>query len=96
MSRCTPKTGGVASALSRGVVSQVHLPSFSGMLHASVAATLVHVTLHWATKRFSSLHRKCWPGPSAEMCRGFFVVYILEDFAGDFLEDFSGHFFPQK
>ena len=31
----------------------------------------------------------CWPGPSAEMCRGICVVYILEDFAGDF----SGGFF---
>ena len=40
--------------------------------------------------------RTSWPGPSAENCRIFFAVRILEDFARDFPGGFSGRFFPQK
>ena len=38
---------------------------------------------------------KCWAGPSAELCRGF-LLYKFCILPGIFLEDFSGHFFPQK
>ena len=38
----------------------------------------------------------CWNGPSAEMCRGFLLYKLWRIFPGIFLEDFSGHFFPQK
>ena len=34
----------------KGVAAQVKPPSFSGALHRSVTATLLHVALHWATK----------------------------------------------
>ena len=37
-----------------------------------------------------------WPGPSAEMCRGFLVYRFWRILPGIFLEDFSGHFFPQS
>ena len=37
-----------------------------------------------------------WPGPSAEMCRGFFVVWGLEDFARDFPGGFFWALFPAK
>ena len=42
------------------------------------------------------LHPKVWPGPSAEMCRGFLLYKFWRILPGIFLEDFSGHFFPQK
>ena len=38
----------------------------------------------------------CWPGPSAEMCRGLLLYKFWRILPGIFLEDFSGHFFPQK
>ena len=34
-------------------------------------------------------------GPSAEMCRGFLLYKFWRILPGIFLEDFSGHFFPQ-
>ena len=37
-----------------------------------------------------------WPGPSAEMCRGFLLYKFWRIFPGIFLEDFSGHFFTRK
>ena len=37
----------------------------------------------------------CWPGPSAEMCRGFLLYKFWRILPGIFLGDFSGHFFPQ-
>ena len=41
--------------------------------------------------------KNCWPGPSAEKnCRGFLLYKIWRILSGIFLEDFSGHFFPQK
>ena len=36
-----------------------------------------------------------WPGPSAEMRRGF-LYRLWRISPGIFLEDFSGHFFPHK
>ena len=38
-------------------------------------------------------HSKCWPGPSAEMCRGFCCMYI---FCRDFPGGFSWALFPTK
>ena len=38
----------------------------------------------------------CWPGPSAERCRGFLLHQFWRILPGIFLEHFSGHFFPQK
>ena len=37
-----------------------------------------------------------WPGPSAEMCRGFLLHIFWRILPGVFLEDFSGHVFPHK
>ena len=37
-----------------------------------------------------------WPGPSAEMCRGFLLDKFWRILPGIFLEDFSGHFFSAK
>ena len=34
----------------------------------------------------------CWPGPSAEMCRGFLLYKFWRIFPGIFLEDFLGTF----
>ena len=42
------------------------------------------------------LPQKGWPGPSAEMCRGFLLYKLWKILLGIFLEDFSGHFLPQK
>ena len=39
---------------------------------------------------------KSWPGPSAENCRGFLLYKMWRILSGIFLEDFSGHFCPQK
>ena len=44
----------------------------------------------------SSREATFWPGPSAEMCRGFLLYNFWRILPGIFLEDFSGHFFPQK
>ena len=38
----------------------------------------------------------CWPGPSAEMCRGVRCVNLAEGFAGILLRGFSGHSFQHK
>ena len=43
-----------------------------------------------------NLSKKYWPGPSAEMCRGFLLYKFWKILPGILLEDFSGHFFPQK
>ena len=40
--------------------------------------------------------KMCWPGPSAEMCRAFWLYIFWGIWAGIFLEDFSGHLLPQK
>ena len=50
----------------------------------------------WPRVRVSWLSLSCWPGPSAEMCRGFLLYRFWRILPGIFLEDFSGHFFPQK
>ena len=39
---------------------------------------------------------KPWPGPAAEMCRGFLLYKIWRILSGIFLEDFSRHFSHQK
>ena len=36
------------------------------------------------------------PAPSAGMCRGLLLYQLWRILPGIFLEDFSGHFFPQK
>ena len=62
-------------------MSQVNLPSFSGVLHRSVAVKLSFAALHWATKllmhrRFGYFFIFCWPGAreteevSEEVARG--------------------------
>ena len=42
----------------------------------------------------SKLVENCWPGPSAESCRGFLLYRFWRILPGIFLEDFSVHFFP--
>ena len=49
-----------------------------------------------ASCKLGSRFKKGWPGPSAEMCRGFLLCKFWRILPGIFLEDFSGHFFPQK
>ena len=51
------------------------------------------VTISCRLRPFAPLF---WPGPSAEMYRGFLLHNFWRILPGIFLEDFSGHFFPQK
>ena len=41
-------------------------------------------------------HSKSWPGPLCRMCRGFLLYILCRILPGIFLEDFLGHFSPQK
>ena len=56
------------------------------------------VQLQWGGDKDKFWETRSWPGPSAEnlMRRGFLLYKFWGILPGIFLEDFSGHFFPQN
>ena len=53
---------------------------------------LKEISVRFAGEKITST----WPGPSAEMRRGFLLYKFWRILPGIFLEDFSEHFFPTK